>query len=410
MINDKPVVLVLGASLDQLFLIETAQAMGCFVVAVDMDPQAPAFKYADDRAVVSTRDIEGLISFARTYHKKRPINAVVTMGSDIPLSVAAVCEELKLPSISRKTALLASNKLLMKQHWKEKGIPIPWFEELESGEHLARVIRERGWELIVKPTDRSGARGITKLSEGMDTDLVFQKAKDLSFEGRVIVEEFISGEQESTESIVYKDFFITAGVSDRNYDQMDKLKGAPIENGGTMPSVLPRDKLEAMDHLLEDAARALGITSGVAKGDVVFNKYGQPVMIEMAARLSGGWMSSGLIPITSGVNIAETVVEIALGIEPDLTKLEPKFQKHSALRYFFPPPGRIVRFDGIEKTSRIKWLRGLEFYKNIGDIIGDPSSHADRAGGFILEGSSRQDVLEKAEHIYNIVRIVTKPT
>lgn len=407
--KNQPVVLVLGASLDQLYLIQTAKAMGCYVVAVDMNPAAAAFDYVDDKAVVSTRDIDGLISFVRSYTLKRPINAVVTMGSDIPMSVAVVADELGLPAVSRQTALLASNKLLMKRHWKEKGISIPWFDELVSSNHLKEIIKKRGWNLIVKPSDRSGARGITKLSEGMDCDEVFQKAKQLSYEGKVIVEEFIGGEQESTESIVYGDFFKTAGVSDRNYDMMDKLKGAPIENGGTMPSVLSREKLEDMDRLLEKAARALGITHGVAKGDVVFNAAGKPVMIEMAARLSGGWMSSGLIPITTGVNIVETILEISLGLEPDLKKLEPKFHKHSALRYFFPPAGSLTGIEGLEQAREFKWLKGLEFYKNIGEIVGDPSSHADRVGGFILEGCSRQDVLGKVELVYNTVRIITKP-
>lgn len=406
--NDRPTVLILGASADQLFLIETARKMGCYTLAVDMNPQAEAFARADESAVVSTRDLRGLVAFARNYRKnRRPIDAVVTMGSDIPLSVAVLCGELGLPSISKETALLASNKLLMKRHWQKKGIAIPWFDELESAAHLKSLVAKRGWDLIVKPTDRSGARGITRLGEGMDLDLVFNRAKELSFEGRVIVEEFIGGEQESTESIVYDDFFKTAGVSDRNYDMMDKLKGAPIENGGTMPSILPAEKLEAMDRLLEDGARALGITRGVAKGDVVFNGAGRPVMIEMAARLSGGWMSSGLIPVTTGVNIVETVVEIALGREPDLDKLTPRFSRHSALRYFFPPPGRILAIEGVSEAERYEWLKGLEFYKKKGEVAGDPASHADRAGGFILEGASRQEVLDRAALIYDTVRIVT---
>ena len=402
------VVLILGASHDQRYLFETARRMNCHIIGIDMNPNAPCLDMADEKAIISTRDLDELLSFARAYHRKRAIHAVVTMGSEIPMTIATLSEALDLQGISRDTARLASDKLAMKRCWAEKGIPIPWFDELRSGSHLRQLVKERGWNLIVKPTDRSGARGITRLAQGMDCDAIFNKAKEASYEGHVIVEEFLPGAQESTESIVYDSFFITAGVSDRNYDMTDLLMGAPIENGGTMPSDLPTEKLKEVDQLLESAARALGITRGVAKGDVALDADGKPRMIEMAARLSGGWMSSGLIPLTSGVNIVETILEISLGRLPELKKLQPQWKKHAALRYFFPREGHLKQIDGFEQVSELPWVRMVEFYKKIGERIGRPASHADRTGGFLVEGNSRQEVLDRSACVYNRIKIITE--
>ncbi|MEN6473619.1 MAG: phosphoribosylglycinamide synthetase [Syntrophaceae bacterium] len=403
--KDQPTVLVLGASHDQLYLIETAKRMGCYVLAVDMDPKASSFRHADEKAFISTRDIDALLTFVRAYRKRRPIDAVVTMGSEIPMTIAVLAEELGVQALSRETAHLASHKLAMKQRWAENGIPIPWFDELRSGEHLRRIVKERGWGLIVKPDDRSGARGITKLAQGMDCDAVYERAKTASFEGRVIVEEFLPGAQESTESIVYDDFFKTAGVSDRNYDMAHQLMGVPVENGGTMPSDLPGDKLREIDVLLEKAARALGITRGVGKGDIALDAQGKPRMIEMAARLSGGWMSAGLIPVTSGVNIVQTIIEISLGWEPDLDQLNERYQKHAALRYFFPPPGTLKAIDGKTAVQGQPWLKVLEFYKHPGDVIERPSSHAERFGAFLVEGDTRSEVLDRAQWVYDHIMV-----
>jgi len=402
--NDQPTVLVLGASHDQFYLIETAKRMGCYVLAVDMDPAAASFPHADEKALISTRDIEGLLAFVRAYRTHRPIDAVVTMGSEISMTVAVLAEDLGLQAISRETAWLASNKLAMKRRWAEKGIPIPWFNELHSGKHLREIVQARGWDLIVKPTDRSGARGITKLAEGMDCEAVFERAKASSYEGKVIVEEFLSGEQESTESIIYDGFFKTAGVSDRNYDMAHQLMGAPVENGGTMPSILSEDKLKEIDVLLEKAARTLGITRGVGKGDVALDAEGKPRMIEMAARLSGGWMSAGLIPVTTGVNIVQTIIEISLGWEPDLGKLTEKWHKYAALRYFFPPPGILKGIAGDDAVRAQPWLKVLEFYKRSGDRIEPPASHAERFGAFLVEGGSRLEVLDRARWVYDHIK------
>ncbi|WP_028894968.1 ATP-grasp domain-containing protein [Syntrophorhabdus aromaticivorans] len=403
--KDQPTVLVLGASHDQLYLIETAKRMGCYVLAVDIDPMAAAFVRADEKALISTRDIDGLLTFVRAYRRRRSINAVITMGSEIPMTIAILAEELGIHALSRETAYLASNKLAMKKRWAQKGIPVPWFDELRSGDHLRTIVKDRGWDLIVKPTDRSGARGITKLAEGMDCTAVFERAKNASFEGRVIVEDFLPGAQESTESIVYDDFFKTAGVSDRNYDMVHQLMGAPVENGGTMPSVLPADKLREIDLLLENAARALGITRGVGKGDVALDAEGKPRMVEMAARLSGGWMSAGLIPVTSGVNIVQTITEIALGWEPNLDQLNERWHKHAALRYFFPSQGILKAINGELAVRNQPWLHVLEFYKHADEVIDIPQSHAERFGCFLVEGNTRSEVLNRAQWVYNNIDI-----
>lgn len=404
----KPKLLVLGASEDQRFLIETAREMGCCVIGVDQNPNAPAFDIVDEKALISTRDTDKLIHFVRQAQETEKIDGVLTMGSEIPVTLAALSEEIGRHSLSKETAFLASNKLAMKKRWAEQNIPIPWFTELESGKHLEQIVAERGWGLVIKPTDRSGARGITILSEGMDCQGVFEKAISFSFEKKVVVEEFLPGLQLSTESIIYDDFFRTAGISDRNYDQTLNLNGVPIENGGTMPTVVNGAMLHKVDSMLEQAGRALGIRQGVAKGDVAFDADGKPRMIEMAARLSGGWMSSGLIPVTSGVNIVKTMIEIALDKTPVLSELTPKFYKHAALRYFFPKAGILKNIENLQIVRDKSWVKVLEFYKEPGENIKPPDSHAERFGAFLIEGDSREQVIGRASWVYETLKIVNE--
>jgi len=406
--KDNPTLMVLGASEDQRFAIETAKKMGCYIIAVDIDPNATAFDIADEKIIISTRDTNKLVNYIKTYQRKKNIHGVMTMGSDIPLSVAVISEELQNNVLSRETASLASNKLQMKKRWQQDNIPIPWFKEIASIAELKNIINDRGYDLVIKPTDRSGARGITILKEGMDIDQVFRNARKASLGKEVMVEEFLPGLQLSTESIVYDEFFYTAGISDRNYDMLDRFNGSPIENGGTMPSILSKATIKQVNKLLSEAAKSLGISRGVAKGDVAFDKEGKPRMIEMAARLSGGWMSSGLITITSGVNIVETVIDISLGNEPNLKKLNPRFNKHAALRYFFPSPGKLKSISNIKEVQNKEWVKVLEFYKKEGDKIVLPTSHGERFGAFLVEGDSREEVLLRADWVYDTIRIDTE--
>jgi len=156
-----------------------------------------------------------------------------------------------------------------------------------------------------------------------------------------------------------------------------------------------------------DAGLALGVTDGIVKGDIVISENG-PVMIEMAARLSGGDFSESLIPLGCGVNIVEAAINIAIGREPDITKLRPKWERGVVNRYFFPSPGRLACIEGIAKVKKKPWLKKFEFWYQPGDIVRPVKSHTDRFGVFIATGDTRQEAAERAAWVYRNIRIVTE--
>ena len=77
--------LVLGAGPAQLGLLAAARARGLYVIAVDRDPSAPGFVFADRRAIVSTEDERGIDRLARAER----IDAVIAPGIDFPVAIAA---------------------------------------------------------------------------------------------------------------------------------------------------------------------------------------------------------------------------------------------------------------------------------------------------------------------------------
>ena len=65
--------LVLGAGPAQLGLLAAARARELYVIALDRDPSAPGFRYADRRAIVSTEDESGIERLASAgVHPERP--------------------------------------------------------------------------------------------------------------------------------------------------------------------------------------------------------------------------------------------------------------------------------------------------------------------------------------------------
>jgi biotin carboxylase len=255
--------------------------------------------------------------------------------------------------------------------------------------------------------DRSGARGVFLLRGGEDTRQLFEESRGISLGGGVLVEQFVRGLQISTETLMYRGAAHTPGFADRNYEMLETCAPYIIENGGWVPSSATAEQRAAVEELVERAALAIGIRNGVVKGDLVWSKNG-PVVIELAARLSGGDFSESLIPLGCGVNIVEQAINVAADRKPSLERLRPRWNKAVLNRYFFPPPGRLVRIEGEAEVRAQPWINKLEFWYEPGESVPRVTSHADRFGVFIVTADTRAEAEERARWVYETVDIVTK--
>lgn len=399
--------LILGAGIDQNYPIKIAKAEGLRVLAADVNPNAPGFEFADEAAIVSNRDVSALKRLCDDSASRGfPVTGVLVMGTDIPQIAAELALHLNIPGPSVETGLWTTNKFLMKEKLAQAGVAVPWYALANSFATLQCLMREHGGQkFVIKPTDRSGARGVFVVhADDADLNALYDEAKAEAYEGEVIVEEFIEGDQISTESILWQGKAYTPGFVDRNYEMLDRFAPSIIENGGTHPSKVTGPLKETIKELVERAAEALGIENGVAKGDVVIAKDGTPMIIEMAARLSGGDFSESLIPLGCGVNIVKAAIQIATGHTPDVSKLSDQWKKAVANRYFFSSPGMLLAIHGLEKARSLSWVRKLEVYVKPGDVIGQIKFHANRLGVFTVVADNRIEVDERVRAIYDLIR------
>ncbi|MGS0691448.1 ATP-grasp domain-containing protein [Shewanella sp. 30m-9] len=405
--QNQKTVLLLGGSRDQLFLIKTANKMGLYTVVVDGNPASAGFDIADDYSVVSTMDLDALKAFVDEYQsQQRKIDAVCVMGSDISQYVAQLAAYINVPHIPIEAATIATNKLKMKQCFEHHGVAIPWFSLLASAKHLADIVAQRGLPLIIKPLDRSGARGVFLLTEASDLNALYNTAKAESFCGEVMVEEYLAGPQISTETIMYQGRAYTPGYVDRNYEMLSRFAPNIIENGGWQPSLIQGEQRQKVETLVEQAALALGVTDGVIKGDIVYTESG-PKVIEVATRLSGGDFSESLVPLGLGINYVEAALKIALGEQPELEKLTPVIDTAVANRYFFPAPGKVISISGIETVRAKDFVKKLDIWYQVGDIVPETTSHASRFGVFIVTADNRQQLEQRVKWVYDTLNIET---
>jgi biotin carboxylase len=387
--------LILGAGKEQVAAIAAAKAKGIRTVVLDMNPKAEGGALADEFHLVSTRDQGAILAFLAGYRSK--IDGVTTIASDIPHMVAAAGEALGVRHIPMSVAELCVHKLHMKERLRDAGVNVPLFAKISNLDDLKTFAARASYPIVIKPVDNSGARGVQRLSADMDIAAAFDYSRGFSYSGEVIAEKFISGLQISTEGLMLDGVFYCTGFADRNYSRLDDAVPFMVEDGGDIPTILAGADKKLVEDEFEKAARALGIDWGPAKGDMIFGDDGKPYVIEIAARLSGGNFCYDKVPWSTGVDIVDILVDMAVGNPVDAARFTPTRNMATSQRYFFPTPGTIREIRGLVDARGAAHIRKVDVWAHPGDAVATLENHPSRVGYVISCAPTRAEAVAAAQ-------------
>jgi biotin carboxylase len=387
--------LIFGAGKEQVAAIAAAKAKGIRTLVLDMNPKAEGGALADEFHLVSTRDRDAILAFVKSYPGR--IDGVMTIASDIPHIVSAAGEALGVRHIPPAVAELCVHKLHMKERLREAGVNVPPFARISSLDDLESFIAKTGFPLVIKPVDNSGARGVQRLTKEMDIAQALDYSRGFAFGGEVIAEKFIGGLQISTEGLMHEGVFHCTGFADRNYARLDDKVPFMVEDGGDIPTILDARDKALVEAEFEKAARALGIDWGPAKGDMIFGEDGKPYVIEIAARLSGGNFCYDKVPWSTGVDIVDILVDMAVGNSIDPARFAPTRELATSQRYFFPAAGRIMDIQGLPAVRTMPHIRKVDVWAKPGQTIAAAENHPSRVGYVISCAPTREEAVAAAE-------------
>ena len=392
MLTDKKI-MILGASILQLPAIEQAVKMGLSVVALDMNPDAVGFSVPGViKEVISTIDIDSAVEVA----KRHRVDGVMTLATDMPMrTVAAVAKECGLVSISEDTAVRATDKAEMREALKIAGVPIPGFHKVENKNEFLNVVERMPGVFMVKPADSSGSRGIFKVEDKAEAVKAYEYAKKYSRNGIVVVEECMVGPEVSVETLAIDGKVHVIQITDK------MTTGAPhfVEMGHTQPTRL--DCAEEIKKVAIAANKAIGIDNGPSHTEIIVTGAG-PKIVELGARLGGDCITTHLVPLSTGVNMVEACIKIALGEKPDIT---PKINGGSAIRYFRQHVGKVKEIDGIETAEKMPGVKQVSVVHGVGEQVTDIVDSGSRMGFVIAQGSDADDAEKKCEMALKTIKV-----
>lgn len=350
-----------------------------------IDPCADAYCKDDTDAfeLVGGQDFDGTCAVVEKYG----IAAIVTAATDKPLvMMARIAEKYGFPFFSVDTARWSTDKFLMKERFELGGIPHA------RGRLISRVEEAEGlvYPVIVKPRDNSGSRGVKLCRNQEELRTSIAEALENSRLDSVLVEEFIEGPEYSIEGLHYD------GKSEVIQFTEKKTTEFPynVELGHKQPALLTDEQKDAIREIVAKIGSALRFENCPSHTELKINDRGIFV-IETSPRLGGDFITSTLVPLSTGINIEDQLLNIAMS-DPVDTKTG-RVDKASGVEFFQFPEG-IIRSIDESVLTEIKCMPKVFFAElklKEGDRVPQITSSLHRYGEYIVTADSYVELCEE---------------
>lgn len=402
--------LVLGGTSASFDLVKQAKLLGVYTIVTDERPvdERVAKQIADEHAMVSTTDMEGLATLVR----EKQINGVFCGPSEFNIqNMIALCEKTGLRCYANsETWSRCGNKDIFKKYCREYGVDCT--PEFDVNEDTAEEeLRALDYPVIVKPVDGSSSAGITTCHDWTMVKDACKKARSASKRGKIIVEKFI----ENLGEIFSASYLLKDGKAYpyliRDTYIVDPINRKTLISGFSfMPSHLQDYYLTNMDEKVQNMLYGMGLRNGLAffqalpyKGKIYFH--------EMGFRLSGGLIFKIAEPLCH-INDMQMMIRYALGDEictdEEIQQIDVNCSGKIGAKLMIPlETGKINEISGLRELLDIPCVENFIQYYHEGDevtpaVIGTLSQHF---GRFTLLGDSNDEIFAAVSRIQGELRV-----
>jgi biotin carboxylase len=384
--NQTEKIMVFGASTLQISLIKTAKALGFYTIALDPDPQAIGKSIADEFIVVKGDDFEKSMQIA-IEHK---VKGIVTTATDKPiLMMCRLARELDLPFPSYESCETVLDKAKFKQFLFNNSLP-----HAKGNKYVGMIDPSSltiNYPVIVKPAMNSGSRGVLKCVNAEDLMVVIKETLQYCKDDIYLIEEFIEGDEISVEVLVQDNKVHMLQIT-------DKIVTPPpynVELGHIQPSryLYLKDKITDLIQTIVDKT---GLNNCALHPELKI-KNDTITIIEIGPRLGGDFITSHLVPLSTGVNMEDQLIRIATGLKVEFNIIS----RASMVSYLnFPVGFKIARLFSENDLKKIfPEIESFQFNLKIGDETKQITNSLNRYGQFLLAGENANSLNSQKEII-----------
>ena len=302
----------------QVPIIKKAKELKNYCIVSDFDPLAPGFKYADVCINVSTLDLNKTLEIAQKYK----IDGVITTSDYSVRTLAYICDKTGLKGLSSYSAGICTDKFLQREILSSAKYYVPKHFMFSSVKEIESYINELSFPLIVKPIDSSASRGVSKVENRDELLPAFNYALKYSHGEKVIIEEFIYGREYSVESLTQNNKTHVVAITQKSTNGSNNKYF--VESRHIVPADLSGEEKSDIESYVRDIIKTLKINNSATHTEIKLSPKGI-VMMEIGGRLGGDFITSDLVPLSTGIDMLDNIIKIGLGEKINIKKTRSSF-------------------------------------------------------------------------------------
>ncbi len=393
-------ILIIGAGDFQLPLVQ--RAARSYNVCLAAPVISDAFKpFITDSLIIDVRDEEGILSYAREHS----VCGVITDQTDIAVrSVAYVADNLGLPGIGYETGRLFTDKSLMRKRMAELGIKLLPNRTVSSLTEALQYYGEIGGDVIIKPLDTQGSRGVQICRSADDLRSKYAEASRWSSDHSVIIERYATGREFVVEGLAVDHKFVNLCIGDTLYFDLPDAFAAKSRIFPTTADVeLAQRVLDLNTEIITGFGLKQGITHSefIMEGDDIY-------LIETAARGGGVFISSDLIHLSCGLDTEGFLLDIASGKLNCLPEILPQ-QCVCGYLAFYIPVGKVISVRGVREVQELPYVHRNQLDK-LKEGVTNREGHTDKTSriALIVSAPDRDTFEQRAAQIREMLQVETE--
>lgn len=296
--------LFLGGAYAQIPILKEAKARGWYIITCDYLPENPGHKLADEYYNLSTTDREKVFELA----KKIKPDYVIAYASDPAAPVAAyVSEKLGLPSNSYASVEILSEKDKFRSFLAEHGFNVPKYLGVRGTAVDFEKLKQLQFPVIVKPTDSSGSKGVSKVETVAEIPQAVEYALQFSRNQRIIIEEFIEAKTKQ----LHGDAFVQDGELVFCYlgEHLYNASVNPfVPYSTTWPANIEHSAMQRVEQELSKAIKLSGFKVGAVNIEVRTTQQDAIYIMEIGPR-SGGNFVPQVTQYSTGFDMVNAILD-----------------------------------------------------------------------------------------------------
>ena len=339
------------------------------------------------------RGVEGLTS------QMGRVERLIGVLEQLQVPLARAREHLRLEGLGAEAAQNFRDKARMKDAFRQAGVPCARHRLAKTPGEVRAFLKEVGLPVVIKPQAGAGAKNTFRLDRAEHVAEAL-RAFPPSARDPMLLEEFVTGEEHSFDSVVLGGRLVWSSISRYRPTPLEVLENGWIQWSVMLPRDVSGPEYAAIRAVAPKALGALGMTNGLSHMEWFRRGDGSVAISEVGARPPG----------------AQIVTLMSYAHDTDLYQAWARLMLLDA----FDPPARpyaagAAFLRGQGKGDRVIAVHGLERAQaEVGDLVveaklprpGQPRASGYEGDGYVIVRHPRTEVVQEAlERIVTRVRV-----